>query len=242
MITVLAIVLGLVLIAALTFAIVRMVRPGASAKVATFDAQFHARPPIGSPAQVWLDRGARAVQGMRNRVAETPGFFSVLTEADAVVEQLRADATKVTALNSSMADAEPDRLRDRRDDLAAQAAETANTDLAQAHKLTDERLTDLNARIAERDDLLARMQAAVVGLERSRDEVTQLLVAGSTTPDAGDEPLTALGDRVRALSAGYAELGMVAGPIPFDDRHDREIAPARPADQRRGVDGGQGNP
>src|SRR5215217_2578189 len=58
-------------------------------------------PPVGSPAQVWLERGERVAQRLRRLGAEHPALTGVADDADTVLAELRAVAAEVAALDAA---------------------------------------------------------------------------------------------------------------------------------------------
>ena len=61
------------------------------------------RPAIGSPAQVWLERGERVAGRLRKLAAEQPMLAGVDADADDVLTELRAAATEAARLVAARA-------------------------------------------------------------------------------------------------------------------------------------------
>jgi hypothetical protein len=132
------------------------------------------RPALGSPAQVWTERGERVLGELRAEVAGT-GFGWVESDAADVVEELRITAGQVAGLDQTLARVQTPRLR------------------------------------GLRDSLLARMAAAVRGLEHARAEVAALVIDSGVRSPVGDAD-ERLAARVAGLRAGLAEVHRLAAP------------------------------
>jgi hypothetical protein len=176
------------------------------------------RPALGSTARVLLDRGERAGQRLDQLGAEQPLIAGVGDDASAVVAELRAAAGQVAALDQARANLATPTLQaqQRRLDeaIAAAAGSPAQADLVAARDSVAARLATAARHQAARDALLARMRAAVTGLEQAETELTALLATAQTgtqtdvpgEPNPAGEATTALQDRLAGLRAGLAEV------------------------------------
>jgi truncated hemoglobin YjbI len=165
------------------------------------------RPALGSPAQVLLERGERVGRRLHELGRDQPVLAGAGDDADEVVAELRAAATHVAAVDKARSTVPASTLRDqqRRLDaaIAAAAGTPAEADLRTARDSVTARLATAARHQAARDALLARMRAAVAGLEAAETELTALLT--SAGPPSG-AATTALADRLAGLRAGLAEV------------------------------------
>lgn len=190
------------------------------------------RPPIGSPAQVLLDRGERAARRLDRLGADQPLLSGAVDDAAAVVAELRAAAAKVGVIEQARAGLAVPTLQAqqrRLDQAIANAAGRAvpatepatepasepatepamEADLRAARESIAGRLATAARHQAARDAVLARMRAAVAGLEQAETELAELLAASSTHAQPGPPPgeaTIALQDRLAGLRAGLTEL------------------------------------
>jgi hypothetical protein len=180
---------------------------------------------LGSPAQVWLERAERAVRQLHRQLAEQVGWSAVTSDADAVLFDLRQSATQVAELNRELSTVDTSRLAAERDRLAGQSAETDDTalrtELIAAHRAIEGRLGVFARRTATRDALLARMRAAVHGLEQASDEVTELL--SSARPELpATAPTVELTERLTGLRLALTELTESAAPAEENGQNRRD--------------------
>lgn len=166
-------------------------------------------PALGSPAQVWLERGERVAARLRQLGAQHPALTGAGDDADAVLAELRAAAAEVAALDTARARLPMSTLRAEQDrlDAAITAGGAGAADLRTAREAVAARLTLAAQHRAAADALLARMRAAVAGLEHAEDELSGLLAAPSeATPSATAE----LTDRLAGLRVGLAEVRAIS--------------------------------
>ena len=222
------------------------------------------RPPIGSPAQVLLDRGERAARRLDRLGADQPLLSGAVDDAAAVVAELRAAAAKVGVIEQARAGLAVPTLQAqqrRLDQAIANAAGRAvpatepatepvtepatepvtdpatepatepvmEADLRAARESIAGRLATAARHQAARDAVLARMRAAVTGLEQAETELAELLAASSTHAQPGPPPgeaTIALQDRLAGLRAGLTELRGLGTLGPHSGQ-----GPAQAADQ-----------
>ncbi|MGH3622480.1 MAG: hypothetical protein ACRDQ5_11920 [Sciscionella sp.] len=186
------------------------------------------RPALGSPAQVWLERGERVRSEIQSKIAEQPGWSAVGADAESVVLDLADTAERVAALNQLLGSIDLTQLAAERDRLAVELAtgpstvpasgqvgpavtaeqqqDTVRVDLRAAYQSISERLQLAQRRISARDTLLARMRAAVAGLEQCRDDVDDLIDGASARSQPVTAPAAELAERLSGLHAGLAEV------------------------------------
>jgi hypothetical protein len=168
-------------------------------------------PALGSPAQVWLERGEKVAQRVRALSAGNPALTGVGDDADEVLAELRNAAADVAALDAARGRSPVSTLqaeRERLDRAMEQAAgQPAEADLRAARDAVAARLALAAQQRATGDALLARMHAAVAGLERAEDELSGLLAAPSP---AVTTAVVELGDRLAGLRAGLAEVRAIS--------------------------------
>ena len=171
-------------------------------------------PVLGSPAQVWLERGERVAQRLRRLGTEYPVLTGVGDDADAVLTELRAAASEVAGLDAARSrlpamalQAEQRRLDDA---IAAAPDDPAAHDLRVARDAVAARLALAGRHRAATGALLARMRAAVAGLEQAEDELAGLLAAPSDTAATATAELA---DRLAGLRAGLAEVRTITARV-----------------------------
>ncbi|MGH3437161.1 MAG: hypothetical protein ACRDRN_11920 [Sciscionella sp.] len=175
-------------------------------------AQPPLRPALGSPAQVWVERGERVNAELAARLDGEPGWAAVTADAESVLFDLRECAGSVAAYDQSLSGIDVTRLNAERDRLAAEFARAPeNTDLREASSAVAARLAVAERERAARDAVLRRMQAAVAGLERCRDEAGELLSQSSVTIRPDTSPTGEMLDRLAGLRAGLAEVREISG-------------------------------
>jgi len=173
-------------------------------------------PAIGSPARVWLERGERAAQRFRALGTEHPVLSGAADDADAVLAELQASAAEVATLDAARArlsvsslEAELRRLDGA---IAAAGGGPAEHDLRTAHEAVAGRLAIASRHRAASDAVVARMRAAVAGMEQAEDELVSLLAAQATA--AGTESATvALAQRLAGLREGLAEVRAISARV-----------------------------
>jgi len=178
-------------------------------------AQRPGAPALGSPAQAWVERGERIAVRLRELVGPYPALTGAADDADAVVTELRAAAGEVAALDAARArlavstlEAEQERLGVA---LARAAGQPAEDDLRIALDAVVARLGLAARNRAAVDALLARMRAAVAGMERTLDELAALLAAPTGAATAVTAATTELTDRLSGFREGLAEVRTITG-------------------------------
>lgn len=174
------------------------------------------RPTIGSPAQVWLERGERVAQRLRRLGDEHALLSGAADDADAVLAELRASSSEVATLDAARArlsvtalDAELRRL-DRA--IAAAAGGEAEHDLRSARDAVAARMALANRHRAATEALVARMRSAVAGMEQAEDELRGLLATHGDTAGIA-QATAALADRLAGLRAGLAEVRAISARV-----------------------------
>jgi len=85
-------------------------------------------------------------------------------------------------------------------------------ELARSHEAVSARLAAADRQRTARDALLAKMEAAVTGLEQARDELTEL-IAGAAAPAITDaDPAAQLTSRLEGLREGLVEVRRLSYP------------------------------
>jgi len=189
-----------------------------------------ARPVLGSPAQVLLERGERAGRRLERLGADQPMLAGVTDDAAAVVGDLRVAAASVAAIDRARANLSEPVLRDQQGRLdaaiTAAAGSPGEADLRAARDSVAGRLAAAGRHRAARDAVLARMRAAVTGLEQAETELAELLTTAAAADLPGrprpGEATAALEDRLAGLRVGLAEVRGL-GTL--------EVDPAQAADQ-----------
>ncbi|HVX46587.1 MAG TPA: hypothetical protein VHC49_22015 [Mycobacteriales bacterium] len=174
------------------------------------------RPRLGGPAEVWLSRGERTVASLQALPVSMPSgptadrLDDVGSGAGQAVEQLRVLAGRVTLVETAIARIPSPQLTERRDrcrrELAA-AAPDRQAELGRTLEEIDSQLA-ADARLrTTRQDLLTRMESAVLGLEGLLTRATEVSVAGAGI--GADEPatgeITRLSDELEGLRSGLEE-------------------------------------
>jgi len=176
------------------------------------------RPELGSPAQVWLERAERITRSLRELTERYPALSGAADDADAVLLELRSGASDVARLDearSGLSQAALQAQRRRLDaSIAAASGEAAAAELRSARDAVDAQLELAARHRATRDQLLARMQAAVAGLEQADAELRALVAQPSDLPPTAT---AALADRLAGLRAGLAEVRAIS-----DQQGDRD--------------------
>jgi hypothetical protein len=176
------------------------------------DQHGSALPALGGKAQVWVSRGEQALTALRGQAEGHPMLDQVLADAEQVVVELRDTAVRIAELNSALTVLPVERLRGERDRLTTAMADAAGkpleADLAAAHGAVCAHLATVGRQQAARDALLARMHAAVAGLEKARSDLTELLAdeIPHTPEEPGSPACVPLAEGVAALRAGLIEV------------------------------------
>lgn len=193
------------------------------------------RPALGSPAQVLHERGERAGRRLAALAGEQPLVAAAGDDADAVVVELRAAAAQVASIDQARSNlAVPTlqaQLRRLDADATASAGTPAEADLRSARDSVAARLATATRLQTARDTVLARMRAAVTGLEQAETELIELAAQlGSAAPGATTGSTSAatadLEARLAGLRAGLAEVGAI-GTLDID----LDVDAAQVADQ-----------
>lgn len=211
MVTIVVIVV-LVLLAAGAIALV----PLMNASTRKGQAAMPVGPSPGSPAQVWCSRGERVLRELNTVLAGAPALDTVSMDAAQVLTELRLNAAEVAELDTALARSPGPELEQQRDRLAARlrtAGPEAREELARAHESATARLALAERQRASRDALLARMEAAVHGLEQARDEVSAMIADGARALQAGGgDAQLELSERLGGLRAGLIEVRELSDP------------------------------
>lgn len=238
-----ALVLAVLIVAALLVAAALQWRRAGSAAAPA------PRPALGSPAQVLLERGERAGRRLAALGVEQPLVAAVGDDADAVVAELRAAAAQVASLDQARSNLAVPALQAQLGRLDADATAAAGTpaeaDLRSARDSVAARLATATRLQTAKDTVLARMRAAVTGLEQAETELIELAAqlgsappgsappgsapAGATTGTTTGSSSTATTDlevRLAGLRAGLAEVGAI-GTLDMD----LDVDAAQVADQ-----------
>lgn len=182
------------------------------------------RPSLGSPAQVLLERGERAGRRLEQLAERQPILAGACDDAAAVVAELRTAAAQVAAVDRARASLSVPALREQQQRLDAAIASAAGTegeaDLRAAGDSIAGQLATAARHRAAREALLARMRAAVTGLEQTETELAGLLAElqaglqtdldtgtlGAAGGRAPGDAMIALEDRLAGLRAGLVEV------------------------------------
>ncbi|OLF10773.1 hypothetical protein [Actinophytocola xanthii] len=170
-------------------------------------------PAVGSPAQVWTERGERVLRELAALLADHAdpdgAVVGISEDAARVVAELRITASRVAELDHALAAIPVPALERRLPELGADApsgtrdAVAARLEVARRHR-------------AAREALLATMRDTVGELERARDELAEVVgelahpVAAGGEP--GDNATARLTGRLDALREGLVEVRDVAHP------------------------------
>lgn len=201
---------------------------GRAAPVAASAADALPPPPANSPAAALVAR-AQAARARMAGLAALPGDPWLRTEvgqmddgADDVVAAMRDLAGRVTLADQILASANGNQLLADRAGLVAQLGQTADPALAQERQralaAVDDQLAGLNRLSGLRDQLLARMQTATVGMEAIATRMGEIVTMGSLAleHDRATEVITSASGDLEALRSGLAEAQQLA----------REVGPA----------------
>jgi len=174
------------------------------------------QPIMGSPAQVWVSRGERALRELGNALGEQPGFAVLAADAEQVVMELRITAGQVAELDHGLARIPVPALEEERRALTAALAESAGgpagPDLARSHEAVSARLAAAQRQRDTRDALVAKMQATVTELERARDELAELITGTSSALAVDSDAAAQLTGRLDGLREGLVEVRGMTNP------------------------------
>lgn len=179
-------------------------------------------PAPDSEAAGYLIRAQQAQVRMAE-IASRPGDPWLRSEvgrmddgADDVAESLRDLGGRVALANQLLASADRGRLQADRQLLARRLEETTDESLAterqRALEAVDQQLAGLDRLESLREQLLARMQTATIGLENLATRMGEVVALGTAAMEhdrAGDLLATA-GDELEALRTGLAEAQRLA--------------------------------
>jgi hypothetical protein len=185
-------------------------------------------PRRGSPAEVWLGRSEKAVRSLGDLGHSIqPGptadqLVDIQLRATSSLDSVRRIAGQVTLVDQAIARIPSPALTERRARLAGQVAAGGSDELRVSQ---EQAVADIDAQLASdarlrstRDALLARMEAAAVGLEglvaRAAEAST---MAEAATPDLAAGEIGELAAELDGLRAGLAETeqlsrGALGGP------------------------------
>ncbi|MCB9413635.1 MAG: hypothetical protein H6525_12455 [Actinobacteria bacterium] len=185
-------------------------------------------PPRNSPAAVLVAR-AEAALGRMSGLASVPSDPWLRSEvgrmddgAGDVVAAMRDLAGRVTLAEQLLASANPNQLLAERATLVAQLEQTTDPLLEQERRrvlaAVDDQLTGLNRLGGLRDQLLARMQTAAIGMETIATRMGEIVTLGSVAleHDRATEVIGGASNELEALRTGLAEAQQLA----------REVGPA----------------
>jgi hypothetical protein len=205
------IVLAVLLVAAAALLLIaamgRRARRGAQPQLPSIQ-----KPKLGSPAQVWLERGESAARRLQKLGDQYPALSGAGDDAQAVLMELRAAAGEVARLDQARAQLPTTTLKAHQQRLDAAIAAAGDAplaaDLRSARDAVAANLALAAKHRAARDALLARMRAAVAGMEQADAELRAVFTEPSTMPGAAT---VALSDRLAGLRAGLAEVRAISG-------------------------------
>lgn len=222
------IILVLVAIAVLAVVSVPLMIKSTRRQLAEDEAGRPKRPIMGSPAQVWTSRGERVQRELDSMLAEYGGMQAVATDAAQVVSELRLTAGQVAELDHALSLMPVNKLTEERDRLSAELADAAGQpaaeDLSRSHESVSARLAAANRLRDTRAALLAKMEAAVAGLEQARDELAELIATAAVAPlGGGQDTARELTSRLAGLREALVEVRQLTNP-----GDNPEIDPGRP--------------
>jgi truncated hemoglobin YjbI len=177
------------------------------------------QPKLGSPAQVWLERGESAARRLRDLGEQYPALSGAGDDADAVLIELRWAAGEVARLDQARARLPTVTLKAQQQRLdaaiAAAGSSPVTADLRSARNAVAASLALAAKHQAARDALLARMRAAVAGMEQADAELRAVFAEPSTMPATAT---AALSDRLAGLRAGLAEVRAISAAVEQADQ------------------------
>jgi len=178
---------------------------------------------------VWLNRSEKAIRSLGDLGHSiNPGptadqLGDIQLRAAGTLESVRSIASQVTLVDQAIARIPSPALTERRTRLIGQlAAESTDDDLRESQQ---QALSDIDAQLATdtrlratRETLLARMEAASVGLEGLVARAAEAAaLAEVATPDLAAGEIAELATELEGLRAGLAETeqlsrGALGGP------------------------------
>ncbi len=186
------------------------------------------RPPRNSPAAGLVSRAEAALARM-NGLASVPSDPWLRSEvgrmddgAGDVVAAMRDLAGRVTLAEQLLASANANQLLADRAALVTQIGQTTDPLLEQERRrvlaAVDDQLAGLNRLGGLRDQLLARMQTATIGMETIATRMGEIVTLGSVAleHDRATEVIGGASNELEALRTGLAEAQQLA----------REVGPA----------------
>jgi len=192
-------------------------------------------PRRGSPAEVWLRRAERAVRSLADlghTIAPGPTaeqLADVQQRAAGTLDGIRRIGSQVTLVDQAIARIPSPALTERRGRLAVELASAAGADELQESQR--QAIADIDAQLASdrrlratRDGLLARMEAAAVGLEGLVSRAAEAsALAAAATPDVAANEIAELATELEGLRLGLAETeqlsrGTLGGPPATGDQ------------------------
>lgn len=182
-------------------------------------------PPRNSPAAALVAR-AEAARGQMAGLADRPGDPWLRREvgrmddgADDVVAAMRDLAGRVTLADQLLTSANGNQLLAERSSLVAQLEQTTDPALADERRralaAVDDQLTGLNRLAGLRDQLLARMQTATIGMESIATRMGEIVTMGSLAVehDRATEAIGGASNELEALRTGLAEAQKLARQV-----------------------------
>lgn len=192
------------------------------AELSTASADALPAPPRNSPAAALVSR-AQAARAQMAGLASLPGDPWLRSEvgrmddgADDVVVALRDLAGRVTLADQLLTSANGNQLLADRSALVSQLNQTTDAALVEERRralaAVDEQLTGLNRLGGLRDQLLARMQTTVIGLESIATRMGEIVTMGSLAVehDRASDVIGTATDDLEALRGGLAEAQKLA--------------------------------
>jgi hypothetical protein len=180
------------------------------------------RPAIGSPAQVWTERGERVLRELGALLADhadpSGAVVGVSEDVARVVAELRVGASRVAELDHALAGIPVPALTEQLRELDAEltSSPTPSAASARTRDAVAARLATARRHREAREALLATMRATVSELERARDELAELIGQLARPADAGgganDNATVRLTGRLDALREGLVEVRDASNP------------------------------
>jgi hypothetical protein len=160
------------------------------------------QPLLGSPAQVWLSRGERVLRELNATLADQPAFGALAADGEQVVMELRLTAGQVAEYDHALSGIPVPELE----------AELGTATEDRVREAVAGRLATA-ARLREsRDGLLAGMKAAIMELERARDELAELITGTTSALSLNSDATAALASRLGGLREGLVEVRGTTNP------------------------------
>lgn len=169
---------------------------------------------------MWLQRAEKAVGALAGLAGATPGptadqLAGIGARAAGAIEGLRETAGQVTLVEQAIARIPSPQLAQRRDRLAGRLAAQTDPDLRAG---TERTLADVDGQLASdgrlravRDGLLARMEAATLGLEGLVARAAEAAALAASMPGGGrDGEIAELTAELDGLRAGLTETGRLS--------------------------------